>query len=79
MHREHILESSFSVQCQEASCKEEYKEGQQCLQKVHKVAIIVAETKQDLQLFDIAGGITLLNCLTFLGIWLNSANLEDMS
>ena len=38
-----------------------------------KVTIIVAETKEHLQFFDIGGRSPLLNCLSFLRIGLNSA------
>ena len=40
---------------------------------VHKVTIIVAETKEHLQFFDIGGRSPLLNCLSFLRIGLDSA------
>ena len=53
--------------------KDIIKRGSNFSKTAHKVTKIVAETKEYLQCFDIGGGSSLLNCLSFLGIWLNSA------
>ena len=46
---------------------------------VHKVTIIVAETKEYLQFFDISKRSPLLNSLSFIRIGIDSATVDNMS
>ena len=59
--------------------KESIKQGSNIDKTVHKATILVAETKEHLQFFDIGGRSPLLNNLSFLRIGLNSATWDDMS
>ena len=43
-----------------------------------KVTIIVAETMEDLQSFDINGRSPVLNCLSFFKSWFDSSSWDNM-